>query len=159
MDLLLKVLVYMIKSGLFLFVLIISNTVFSEIYKWTDDSGRVHYSDKASTSLPVEIIAVKVNSYEHVSFEVIIDERPKKRIRNRKVVMYSTSWCGYCKKARKYFIANSIAFIEHDIEKDKRAKKRYDKLGGKGIPVIIYGKKRMNGFSISGFKKIYSKKT
>ena len=33
-----------------------------------------------------------------------------------KVVMYSTSWCGYCKKAKNYFEANKIAYIEKDIE-------------------------------------------
>lgn len=144
------------KSGIFLLVLIISSSSFSEIYKWTDESGRVHYSDKTTTSQPVETINVRVNSYEHVSYEVLIDERPKKQGK-RKVVMFSTSRCGYCKKAKKYFTNNKIPFVEYDIEKNKQARARYDKLGGKGVPVIIYGKKRMNGFSISGFKKIYKK--
>ncbi|WP_198147347.1 glutaredoxin family protein [Gilvimarinus polysaccharolyticus] len=33
-----------------------------------------------------------------------------------RVVMYA-SWCGYCKKARRYFRANNIPFTEYDIEK------------------------------------------
>ncbi|MFT5419606.1 MAG: glutaredoxin-like YruB-family protein [Candidatus Endobugula sp.] len=69
--------------------------------------------------------------------------------------MYSTAWCGYCKKARKYFTSKGIAFIEYDIEKNARAKRDYDALGGKGVPVILVGKKRMNGFSPQGFDRLY----
>ena len=39
----------------------------------------------------------------------------------RSVVMYGTSWYGYCKKARRYFRRKGIEFIE------------FNKLGGKGI--------------------------
>jgi hypothetical protein len=28
-------------------------------------------------------------------------------------------------------------------------------MGAKGVPVIFVGKKRMNGFSIAGFKHLY----
>jgi glutaredoxin len=69
--------------------------------------------------------------------------------------MYSTSWCGYCKKARKYFQANNIPFVEYDIEKNSRAKKRFDRAGGKGVPLILYKGKRLSGFSESGFNRIY----
>ena len=32
------------------------------------------------------------------------------------VVMYSTSWCGYCKKARRYFKQQKIPFEEYDVD-------------------------------------------
>ena len=41
------------------------------------------------------------------------------------------------------------------IERDADAKRRYQTFGGRGIPVIFVGKRRMNGFSVSGFNKIY----
>ncbi|MFT5117234.1 MAG: hypothetical protein ACI9NY_000763 [Kiritimatiellia bacterium] len=44
---------------------------------------------------------------------------------------------------------------EYDIEKNARAKRHYDALGGKGVPVILMGKKRMNGFSPQGFDRMY----
>lgn len=69
--------------------------------------------------------------------------------------MYATSWCGYCKKARSYFKEKGISYIEYDIEKNERAKRMYDLLGGKGVPVILVGKKRLNGFSVAGFEDIY----
>jgi glutaredoxin len=73
----------------------------------------------------------------------------------QKVVMYATSWCPYCEKARIYFRQQGIPYTEYDIERDAEAKRRYQAFGGRGIPVIFVGKRRMNGFSESGFNKIY----
>lgn len=72
-----------------------------------------------------------------------------------KVVMYATSWCPYCQQARNYFRQQGISYTEYDIERDADAKRRYQAFGGRGIPVIFVGKRRMNGFSVSGFNKIY----
>jgi glutaredoxin len=73
----------------------------------------------------------------------------------KNVVIYSASWCGVCKKAKTYFRRNGIPFTEYDIEKGTRAKRMYKKLGATGVPVIIVGRKRMNGFSEAGFNRIY----
>ena len=70
---------------------------------------------------------------------------------SRNVLMYSTSWCGYCKKAREHFIKNKISFLEYDIEKDDRANRMHDILGGGGVPLIIYNGKMVRGFSESKF--------
>lgn len=75
--------------------------------------------------------------------------------KEQKVVMYATSWCPYCQQARNYFREQGIAYTEYDIERDAEAKRRYQAFGGRGIPVIFVGKRRMNGFSVSGFNKIY----
>jgi len=75
--------------------------------------------------------------------------------REEKVVMYATSWCPYCQQARNYFRQQGIAYTEYDIERDMDAKRRYQAFGGRGIPVIFVGKRRLNGFSISAFNRIY----
>lgn len=71
------------------------------------------------------------------------------------VVMYATSWCPYCRQARNYFRAQGIPYVEHDIEKDAAARQAYKAFGGKGIPVIFVGKRRLNGFSEASFNRIY----
>lgn len=75
--------------------------------------------------------------------------------KEQKVVMYATSWCPYCQQARNYFRQQGIPYTEYDIERDADAKRRYQAFGGRGIPVIFVGKRRMNGFSVSAFNKIY----
>jgi glutaredoxin len=74
---------------------------------------------------------------------------------DQKVVMYATSWCPYCQQARNYFRQQGIPYVEYDIERDVEAKRRYQAFGGRGIPVIFVNKRRMNGFSVSGFNRIY----
>lgn len=124
----------------------------AEIYKWTDAQGRVHYGDNPADTVQAEKVTVEINSYEHVSYDAVDSSQA---VDSRKVIMYSTSWCGYCKQARRYFQQQGIAFTEFDIEKDRGAKRRYDKLGGRGVPVILVGEKRMNGFSVQGFQRLY----
>ncbi len=72
------------------------------------------------------------------------------------MVMYTTSWCGVCKRARNYLTAEGIEFSEYDIEKSRKGKREFDRLGGKGVPVILVGKQRMNGFSKEKFAQLYA---
>jgi glutaredoxin len=65
-----------------------------------------------------------------------------------RVVMYATAWCGYCKKARKYFRENRIAFVEYDIEKDSAARRDYNALLGSGTPLLFQGYARVSGFDV-----------
>jgi len=65
------------------------------------------------------------------------------------VVIYTTSWCPFCKKAKAYLTANNIEFIERDIEQgDERIKKLYQSIGLKGVPKIVIGDKAINGFNL-----------
>ena len=85
-------------------------------------------------------------------FERIIDSPEAK---NKRVVMYSAAWCGVCKTAKKYFTEKKIAYSEYDIDTNPKAKADFDKMGGRGVPVILVGSRRMNGFSAGGFEQLF----
>ncbi len=76
---------------------------------------------------------------------------------NNEVVLYSTDWCGYCKKARKLFDDNNIKFQEFDIEKSLDGKRRYDEVDGSSIPLIFVNGVRINGFNESKILKLLNK--
>ena len=63
-----------------------------------------------------------------------------------RVVLYATDWCGYCKQTKRFLDSKGIPFKEFDIEKDAEARKGYEALGGRGIPLID-----VNGTLIRGF--------
>jgi mycoredoxin len=63
------------------------------------------------------------------------------------VVLYSATWCGYCRSARELLKREQIPFTEHDIETSDHGKKIYRALGGGGIPVLEIGKKVVRGYS------------
>jgi glutaredoxin len=60
----------------------------------------------------------------------------------QKPVLYGTIWCPYCKAARNWFKANGLAFVNCDIEANKRCREGYLLLrknnGVSGIPAIVY---------------------
>lgn len=131
-------------------------TARADIYKWTDAQGRVHFGDKDSNrgGQKAEVVKVRVNSYEHVTYTTVFKNRPAVA-GDHSVTLYGTDWCGYCRKARAYFQAQGIPFVDLDIEKNAQAKRDYDAMKANGVPVVVVGDKRMNGFSEEGFQRIY----
>jgi len=63
------------------------------------------------------------------------------------VVMFATSWCPYCAKARQLFAQNKVRFTELDLEADGRAKDFLENtMGMSGFPVIVIGNRVTAGF-------------
>jgi len=150
------------KFFIVLLLLSVIQPSFAAIYKWTDKDGVIHFSENKPDEIVVEELFIK--TYENVVIEnnnENKDFKPGKKTNNqpitrpKKVIMYSAQWCGVCKQAKKYFKKENIRFTNYDIDKSKRARARYEKLGAKGVPVIFVGKRRMNGFSVDGFNQIY----
>lgn len=141
---------------IFTLVLLTSATANAALYKWVDEKGNTHYSDseppKTASRQSVEKLP-ELNDYSHSA-------QPYSSVQNAgsdRVIMYSTSWCGYCKKARRYFQKYNIAFEEYDIETSSSAHRRFKKLGGNGVPLIVIGDKTMSGFSADRFESLYKR--
>lgn len=67
-------------------------------------------------------------------------------IPHEQVLLYSTSWCGYCDKARTFMDENDIDYYEYDIEKSSEGRKQHDALGGGGIPVLLVNDEVVRGY-------------
>ena len=54
------------------------------------------------------------------------------------VTVYSTSWCGYCRVAKRFLDENHIPYIEIDIEADEDAGRRVEQWnhGNRTVPTI-----------------------
>lgn len=68
------------------------------------------------------------------------------------VVLYTTSWCGVCKKAKRQLKAWKVPFVEKDIEASRSAqaelsaKAAKNNMQARGVPVID-----VDGILLSGF--------
>ena len=148
-------------TSLCLVLLIVSTQSYGQLYKWVDADGNVHYGDDPPESAKLEQIVGDVISYTSVSVEAYAFDPNKTADGNgaKTVVLFSTSWCGYCRQAARHFRKNNIPFTEHDIEKSAYAAREYKKLDGRGVPVILIGEKRMNGFDAKIFDWVYKGKS
>ena len=134
-------------------VLLFSAAASCEIYKWTDTEGNVQFGDRPPASASAQQVEIQpVNTFKSVS----VTELSNWEDGGKTVTMYSASWCGDCKQANKYFRKNGISYKEYDIETTSKGKSDFRKLKGTGVPIILVGKKRMNGFNQSRFESLYS---
>jgi glutaredoxin 3 len=69
------------------------------------------------------------------------------------VIIYSTTWCGFCKMAMQYFTQKGVEYTDKNIEQDPKAREELlEKIGGefRGVPVID-----INGQLILGFDRTH----
>jgi len=66
---------------------------------------------------------------------------------SKKVVVYSTPTCGYCKMAKEFFDEKGVAYEEYDVASDlEKRKEMVEKSGQMGVPVIAVGEELIVGF-------------
>ena len=120
------------------------------MYRWVDASGRVHFGDRPPATANAKPVVVRVNTYQGTSIEALsaVFTAPQ----TNTVVMYSTVWCGVCKKAKAYFAAKRIAYQDFDVETSDKGRRDFKQLGGRGVPIILFAGQRMNGFSPAVFE-------
>lgn len=70
------------------------------------------------------------------------------------LVMYGTSWCVDCAALREYCNDHKIKLLDLDTEADLTIAQRYELLGGRNYPLVFYGARRMNGFSVAGLLQL-----
>lgn len=76
-----------------------------------------------------------------------------------KVVVYTTAWCGYCKRAKAWLAERKIPFVEKDIEKEPDAQKELDAskraagISQGGVPVIDVGGQLILGFDVPALER------
>lgn len=79
------------------------------------------------------------------------------------VVLFATSWCGYCERARSFFKKNRVPFTEVDLERDGGAQERLAVLGRRagvsesqlqGVPIIFVDDKAIVGWDQARLKRL-----
>jgi glutaredoxin len=127
----------------FLFVLSASWSAFAEMYRWKDKDGNL----VVSTNPPPPGVQWEKKETESSGSKAkegapaksdVREVEMKRSNRDIKVVMYMTTWCPVCKKAREYLNSIGVNLIEYDVEKDEEKNKEWLSKADarRGVPVL-----------------------
>jgi len=62
------------------------------------------------------------------------------------VVLFSTSTCPYCREVRDLFVRLNVRYRDFVIDDSAEARQRFDRLGGRAVPLLLIGDRRIVGF-------------
>jgi glutaredoxin len=63
------------------------------------------------------------------------------------VILLTTARCGFCKLAKNYLDKHDILYTELDVEQSEKGRRLYEELNGRGVPIILIGDTRIDGYS------------
>lgn len=74
---------------------------------------------------------------------------------DKKIIIYTTPSCVYCKMAKDFFNENNISYQEYDLyENPDKKDEMFEKSGQMGVPVIDINGEILVGFDKSRLNKI-----
>lgn len=75
----------------------------------------------------------------------------RQETRAAEVVLYSATWCGACRKAKKYLAQKGVDYENRDVDDPRWARELLQRTGQRAIPVIEVNGRILTGFSASGY--------
>ena len=140
------------RVGAGLLLLLTAGVAHAELYKHTGPDGEVFYSDRLPPDAQARPIDGRISLYDAAQRSPTpssSDVVPAPR-----VVVYTTTWCGACKKAKAYMERNGIRYTEYDVEKSAKAKREFKAMNGRAVPLLVVGDRRMHGFDVERFEAL-----
>ena len=137
------------------------------MYKSVRPDGKVVFSDRP----PIEGRIEKTMTFENLPSSTLPKETTSyveqlKRLKasapvvasREGVVLYSASWCGYCVKAKAYLVGKGISYQDIDIDTENGKTAFAQSGGGKGVPLLLAGGRRVQGFSPAAYDELFANK-
>ena len=94
----------------------------------------------------IAFVGILLGTQNWWRIELLLNPVDTASIKPTDVIMYSTQWCSYCRKARNFLSEAEVPFTEYDIEKSPRAYQQYRAISGRGVPVFQIGNQTIQGF-------------
>lgn len=140
-----------------LLLLTLSGTSFAGVYKWVDAQGKTHYGDAPPLTGKANELKLRDNSIHSQGLPPGGGTPQTATAKSStKVVIYTASWCGYCKRAKALLTHRGVNYTEYDIETSSQGKRDYERMNGSGIPIAMIGNVRINGFEEGTFNTALS---
>ncbi|HYC45211.1 MAG TPA: glutaredoxin domain-containing protein [Burkholderiales bacterium] len=140
------------------------------LYKSVMPDGRVVYSDQPPATGKIEQTFNFSNlpstpmPESVVRYRQELEKGMQKRLANSAApsgstpVLFSASWCKYCRQAEAYLAEKRIAYQRQDIDTPEGMKALVQSGSGRGVPVLLVSGQRVQGFSRPAYDALFAKK-
>lgn len=62
------------------------------------------------------------------------------------ITLYSTAGCSHCRQLKQWLKQHQLGFLEMDVQRNARALKHFQRHGGRGVPLLLVGEHKIQGF-------------
>ena len=126
------------------------------LYKSIGPDGKAVYSDRPPLEGRVEK-TLKVQDLPNTALppatlreiERLKKEGKSAQLPNAGLVLFSATWCGYCRQAKAHLAQMGVPYRDYDIDTPEGRLAFVQAGAGKGVPLLIAG----NGERIQGYGK------
>lgn len=146
-------------------VMLLSTAHGQQLYKSVGPDGRVVYSDRQPTQgrlektikyeeQPSSNLATQSVSYVE-QLRRLRASAPKVAVAPDAIVLYSAAWCRYCDQAKAFLARRNIPYRKVDIDTPEGLAAFAGAGGGKGVPLLVRGATRLQGFSLASYESVF----
>jgi glutaredoxin len=140
----------------FLLVLVASSALAqAQLWRWTDERGRVHITDTPPPPNAKNVQAPTKSGREKDA-EAAANEPYALQMARKDfpVTLYSTPGCEACGEARKLLNARGIPFQEVSVSDEKSLEQLKAAVGSTSVPAIIIGSTVQKGFEEATYQRL-----
>jgi len=74
-----------------------------------------------------------------------------------RITLYSAPACSFCRQARAFLQSHKLHFQEFDVQRSSKARRQLERMGVRGVPVIMVGNQRLDGFQAGKLRQVLSR--
>jgi glutaredoxin len=120
------------------------------LYRWTDEKGRVHFTD---TLPPAGAKAIQKRAGSSGAASQGVNEPYALQLarKNHPVTLYSTPGCQGCAEARRLLNVRGVPFQEVSVTTEQQIEELKKAVGANAVPSLIVGSQVQRGFEEAAY--------
>jgi glutaredoxin len=71
-----------------------------------------------------------------------------------RITVFTSDHCSHCQRAKTFLREQGIPFRELNVQHSRKARQQFQRLKARGLPVILVGEKRLDGFQAATLRKL-----
>jgi glutaredoxin len=124
----------------------------AQLYRWTDEKGKVHFGDTAPPASARDVRKKQVATGS-ASSEESLPFALRQPMKDYPVTLYSSPSCESCGPARSVLNARGVPFKEVSVRTDEQIAELTRAAGGNVVPALLVGSSVIKGFEEGAYQR------